>query len=139
MKHIYPAFFYEEHEGGYAVLFPDFPCGTCGNTLEEAHYMAVDFLNCVVTDERLRGGKLPKPSDIRNIAPEAPSDEWNYKSVFSTLVAVDTEEYAKYLAEKEKSVRKNVTVPAWLSELADKNHVNYSSVLREALKEHLNV
>ncbi|MCL2797949.1 MAG: type II toxin-antitoxin system HicB family antitoxin [Firmicutes bacterium] len=139
MKYIYPAFFYEEFEGGYSVLFPDFPPGTCGDDLVEAHYMAVDYLNCVITSALESGEKLPAPSDIKEIAPKPTSPEWAYKSVFSSLISVDTAEYAKFLATKEKSVRKNVTVPAWLSELADKSHINYSSVLQEALKQRLNL
>jgi len=48
MKYIYPAFFYEGNEGNYSVIFPDFDHGAGGSTLEEAHYMTVDFLNCII-------------------------------------------------------------------------------------------
>ena len=63
--------------------------------------------------------------------------DFDYKSRFATLIAVDLKEYAKYLGDAGKSVRKNITIPAWLSERADEMHINYSSVLQEALKEHL--
>ncbi|MCL2061590.1 MAG: type II toxin-antitoxin system HicB family antitoxin [Firmicutes bacterium] len=139
MRYIYPAFFYEETEGGYSVLFPDFPCGTCGETLQEAHYMAVDFLHCVITYALSNGEKLPAPSDIKSITPIQQSEEWTYKNVFSTLVAVDTEEYQKLLDAKQKAVRKNVTIPLWLSELAEKQHINFSSVLQDALKQRLDL
>lgn len=139
MKHIYPAFFYEEYEGGYSVFFPDFPCGTCGDDLQEAHYMAVDFLNCVISGMIEDGEKLPVPSDIKEIKPVAPSSEWEYKSVFSTLISVDLKEYAKYLEGQNKAVRKNITIPKWLSEEADKHHINYSSLLQDALKQALGV
>lgn len=139
MKHIYPAFFYEENEGGYSVLFPDFPCGTCGGTLEEAHNMAVDFLNCVLSGMIGGGETLPVPSDIKNIKPVEPSEEWEYKSVFSSLVSVDLKEYDKYLSEQSKAVRKNITIPKWLSEAADSQHINYSSVLQEALRQRLDL
>ena len=139
MKYIYPAFFYEEKEGGFSVFFPDFPCGTCGGTLADAHYMAVDFLNCVITGAIADGEKLPVPSDIKKIKPVESSKEWEYKSVFSSLISVDTEEYAKYLSGQNRTVRKNITIPVWLGELADKQHINYSSVMQEALKEHLGV
>ena len=38
-------------------------------------------------------------------------------------------------AEKygEKAVRKNLTIPAWLNTFAEKNHINFSQVLQEAL------
>ena len=139
MKYIYPAFFYEELEGGYSVLFPDFPCCTCGDTVEEAHYMAVDFLYNQISYLLDENQSLPAPSDIKNITPESPSDEWQYKNVFSTLVAVDINEYQKYLEEQNKTVRKNVTIPKWIDDLAQKHHINFSSVLQEALKIRLNI
>ncbi|MCL2675088.1 MAG: type II toxin-antitoxin system HicB family antitoxin [Firmicutes bacterium] len=136
MKYIYPAFFYEENEGGYSVLFPDFPCGTCGKDLAEAHYMAVDFLYCVISGMIEDGEKPPSPSDIKRVTP---ADDWEYKSVFSSLVSVDTKEYAKYLDEQSKAIRKNITIPKWLGELADNQHINYSAILQEALKKQLGV
>ena len=136
MKYVYPAFFYEDADG-YSVLFPDFPCGTCGDTLNEALDMSVDFLYTVITGLIEGGGEIAKPSDITEIKPEA--DGVEYKRVFSTLVSVDVEEYGKFLASKKKAIRKNVTIPEWLAEKADAFHLNYSSVLQEALKRELGV
>jgi len=137
MRHIYPAFFYEEFEGGYSVFFPDFEGATGGSTLQEAHYMAVDFLYCQISSNTEEYSAVPKASDINKIKPVECSDEWRYKSVFSTLVAVDVKEYEKYLADKNKSVRKNVTIPKWIDELAQKQHINFSSVLQDALRQQL--
>jgi len=139
MRYIYPAFFYEEQEGGYSVLFPDFGGATCGDTLQEAHYMAVDFLYGQISYALEHGELLPKPSNINIMEPEPISDEWEYKAVFSTLIAVDIKEYEKYLADKNKTVRKNVTIPKWMDELAQKKHINFSSVLQEALRNQLGV
>ena len=38
-------------------------------------------------------------------------------------------------AEKygDKAVRKNLTIPAWLNTFAEKNHINFSQVLQDAL------
>jgi len=140
MRYIYPAFFYKEQEGGYSVLFPDFACGTCGETLQEAHYMAVDFLYSQMT-YLLEANELPlpQPSDIGKIVPEPCTNEWVYEEVFSTLVAVDVKEYAKHLADQNKTVRKNVTIPKWLDDLAQKEHINFSSVLQDALRIQLSV
>ena len=38
-----------------------------------------------------------------------------------------------------KKVRKNVTIPEWLNELAEKSNLNFSQVLTDALEEKLNV
>lgn len=35
----------------------------------------------------------------------------------------------------EKAVRKNITIPAWLNTYGEKNHINFSKVLQDALLE----
>ena len=133
MKHIYPAVFYNEGNG-YSVIFPDFDCGTCGDTLEQAYVMAVDFLygqlDILLNEKKV----LPKPTEMTEIKF---ADDFEYISCFPTLVAVDPKEYKDFLSNKEKAVRKNVTIPFWLSARADAQHVNYSSILKEALIQHL--
>ena len=36
---------------------------------------------------------------------------------------------------RNRSVKKTLTIPYWLNEAAERNHVNFSQVLQEALKE----
>jgi len=38
-----------------------------------------------------------------------------------------------------KAVKKTLTIPQWLSDLAEERKVNYSRLLQEALKDHLGV
>ncbi|MBQ8297685.1 MAG: type II toxin-antitoxin system HicB family antitoxin [Ruminococcus sp.] len=38
-----------------------------------------------------------------------------------------------------KAVKKTLTIPMHLNELAEKEHINFSSVLREALERRLNI
>ena len=38
-----------------------------------------------------------------------------------------------------KAVKKTLTIPSWLNNLAEQNNVNFSNVLQNALKEYLNV
>ena len=33
----------------------------------------------------------------------------------------------------EKAVRKNLTIPAWLNTFAEKNNINFSQILQDAL------
>ena len=40
---------------------------------------------------------------------------------------------------ENKAVKKTLTIPYWLNEIAEKNKVNFSQVLQIALKEILNV
>lgn len=134
MLSIYPACFYEEENGQYSVIFPDLDhLSTFGDNLQEAIEMAIDCLAGYLYEELQQGNQLPKPSEIKNIDVNAEYDE--YKSVFVNIVSVDVEEYAK--KHFAKSVKKTLTIPAWLNEKALEQHINFSKVLQEALKERL--
>ena len=68
----------------------------------------------------------------REIDPEGPVCE-----AFVNMVSVDVEEYARM--HFEKSVKKTLTIPAWLNKAALEQNVNFSQVLQEALKTRLNL
>lgn len=50
---------------------------------------------------------------------------------FVNLVTVDVQEYAK--THFEKSVKKTLSIPAWLNAAALEKNINFSQVLQEAL------
>lgn len=136
MLSAYPACFFKEHEGGYSVIFPDLDhLSTCGETFEEALNMAVDCLAGYLFELRHSGEEIPSPSKIDEINPEDEYDE--YKEVLVNMVTVDVEEYAK--AHFEKSVKKTLTIPSWLNDLAIENKINFSQVLQKALKAELHL
>lgn len=136
MLSVYPACFYKEKEGDYSVIFPDLNhLSTCGETLQEAVEMAVDCLAGYLYSAKQDGENVAAPSDISNVDVNAEYDE--YESAFVNLVSVDVEEYAR--KHFEKAIKKTLTIPAWLNDLAVKNHVNFSQTLQKALKEQLNV
>lgn len=136
MLSVYPACFYEEKEGGYSVIFPDLNhLATCGNTLPEAIENAVDVLAGALYSAKLDGEKWSEPSDISSINVNDEYDE--YKSAFVNLVSVDVEEYAK--SHFNKAVKKTLTIPAWLNDMAVKQGVNFSAVLQDALKEQFHI
>ncbi len=56
---------------------------------------------------------------------------------FVNMVTVDVTEYAK--THFERSVKKTLTIPAWLNDAALERNINFSQVLQEALKTQLNV
>lgn len=135
MLSIYPACFYKE-ECGYSVIFPDLNfLATQGDTLEEAMEMAIDCLAGYLYSCRKDGSVIPAPSDIsgidpavvsKQIAPEEPSGE-----AFVNMISVDVPAYARQ--HFEKSVRKTLTIPAWLNSAALEMNLNFSQVLQEAL------
>ena len=135
MLSIYPACFYKEKEGGYSVIFPVIGIATCGETLDDAMSMAIDCLAGYLYDAKISKEDIPKPPQMEDIDINAEYDE--YESAFVNMVTVDVEEYAK--KHFEKSVKKTLTIPSWLNDLAVKQGVNFSQVLQNALKEQLHV
>ena len=130
MLSVYPACFYKEKEGGYSVIFPDLNhLATCGDTLANAVEMAVDCLALYLYSAKRDKEDIPAPSDINDIDVNAEYDE--YETAFINMVSVDVEEYAK--KHFEKSVKKTLTIPSWLNDLALEKNINFSQVLQEAL------
>ena len=135
MLSIYPACFYKE-EDGYSVIFPDLNrLATQGDTIEEAMEMAVECLAGYLYSCQKDGTAIPKPSRMSDIDPIAVSNqiapEEPLGEAFVNMVSVDAAAYAK--EHFEKSVRKTLTIPAWLNAAALEMNLNFSQVLQEAL------
>ena len=46
----------------------------------------------------------------------------------------------RYVKEsKNQIVRKNVSIPSWLNEMAKRNNINFSNTLQKALKQELGI
>ena len=121
-KYVYPAIFKKE-ENGYFVKFPDIhPCYTEGPTLEEAVIMAKDVLEGRIEIALEDGETLPEPSDIDAL-----------KGDKVMLIVADI----KNIKSQTRFVKKTLSIPRWLNIAAEKQHINFSAVLQEALKNHL--
>ncbi|WP_312542197.1 type II toxin-antitoxin system HicB family antitoxin [Enterococcus sp.] len=121
MLKTYPAIFHTE-EVGYSVTFPTFNGGTQGDSLEETMEEAKDFLSSIIAyyiDEDLT---LPDAPDIRSIILADTTD-------FVTLIQANPMPYIR----GNKTIRKNVTIPEWLAKKAEKEQINFSETLTEAL------
>ena len=126
MKLVYPAVFTPciEKEG-YTVEVPDLPgCVTEGKDLVEAIEMGVDAASGWVLGELEEGNNIPVPSLQKNIKIEEPES-------FVSMLVLDMDEYAEKYGDK--AVRKNITIPAWLNTYGEKNNINFSRVLQDAL------
>lgn len=132
MLSIYPACFIKE-ESGYSVIFPDLDLATCGENLDEAMSMAVDCLAGRLWWLKKDGEDIPKPSQLNAVNPEkiARDLEADSDECFVNMVSVDVEAYAR--EHFNKSVRKTLTIPAWLNAAALEMNLNFSQVLQEAL------
>ena len=120
MLSMYPACFFHEKDG-YSVVFPDLNwLSTQGDTFEEAMEMAVECLAGYLHTCQKDGDTFPTPSKLSDINPESVAKELDPDSpmceVIVNMVSVDVAAYAKQ--HFEKSVRKTLTIPAWLNNAA---------------------
>lgn len=130
MKYIYPARFCPEEGGQYSVIFPDLDgIATYGNDLEDAINMATDLLCVWILACKKDKEELPKPSNAKEV-------ELQEENEFVNLIVADIE---AYIAKNNKSVKKTLSIPAWLNELAENEGINFSQELQKALKEKLNI
>ncbi len=135
----YPACFIKE-KNGYSVIFPDLNyLATSGETLEEALNMAVDCLAGYLYWLEKDKEEIPSASTVNviNLEKIAEGIDYNKEESFVNLVSVDLKSYAK--ENFEKSVKKTLTIPAWLNKMALEKKLNFSKVLQEALKAELNL
>lgn len=133
MLSVYPACFFKE-ETGYSVIFPDLNwLATCGDSVEDAMEMAVDCLAGYLYECKRENENVPSASEIGNVDIDSIAKELDIsvKESFVNMVTVDVEEYAK--KNFEKSVKKTLTIPAWLNKAALEKNINFSQVLKEAL------
>ena len=135
MLSMYPACFYKEDDG-YSVIFPDLNyLATQGDSLENAMEMAVECLAGYLHSCKLDGEAIPASSSLADIDPVAVSREISADEpvgdAFVNIVSVDVEVYAR--THFNKSVRKTLTIPAWLNAAALEQGINFSQTLQEAL------
>lgn len=122
----YPAIFTLE-DNQYWVEFIDLQgCFSDGTTLSEAMENAKEAMGLFLEDLT----EYPKcTTDIKNI-------QLDDNQIIS-FVTVNLEEHKKKY--ENKSVKKTLSIPAWLNTLAEKESINFSQLLQKALMETLNV
>lgn len=126
MKYIYTAVFTPNEDGTkiYACI-PDLPgCVTTGRDLQDAIDQITDAASgwlVVAEDEGLPIPAVTKQTEITH----GELDELS-------MIRVDT---IAYRAQTDtRSVRKNVSLPAWMANLADKLNINCSQILQDGLR-----
>ena len=130
-KYVFPAIFTPE-EGGYTIVFPDVKnCFTEGDNLTEAMENANDILCMMLYDLERDGKELPVASSVANIQATISGED------FVTLISCDTIEYRKF--HDNRAVKKTLSIPSWLNEMAEKAGINFSGTLQDALKKQLNI
>lgn len=113
-----------ESNGTFYAKVPDISgCITTGTTLSETIELITDALNaCLVVLED------------ENIQPQTPTPQSNIKHDVNDILTIIQADTILYRSQTDtKAVRKNVSLPAWMSNLADKRGINCSKVLQDAL------
>lgn len=125
----YPVVFHPE-ETGYSVSVPDIEgCFSQGDTMNEAVYQIQDAIGLMLEDCFKNGAPLPAASEPNQIELE-PGE-------FVAMVAFDELSYRK--RHEQQSIKKTLTVPGWLNQLAEEQGINFSRVLQNALKRELGI
>ncbi|MDO4280801.1 MAG: type II toxin-antitoxin system HicB family antitoxin [Peptococcaceae bacterium] len=128
-RYCYPAVF--TYEDGYqiAVEFPDLDVATCGEDDEEALFSARELLGLVMFGREEDGEDIPEPSDLLDVK-LAPNERAMLVDVYMPSIR---------MSEVNRSVKRTVTLPAWLNAKAMENDINFSQVLQQALKQQLHL
>lgn len=139
MLSAYPACFIKETDG-YSVIFPDLNyLATCGKTLDESIQMATDCLAGYLYWLKIEHETFPAATPVDDVDLNILSKELDIpvSTAFVNIVTVDVDAYAK--THFEKSVKKTLTIPAWLNNAALEQGINFSQTLQEALKTKLHL
>ncbi len=128
MKEAYPIVITPAEEGGYVVFVPDLDINTQGESIAECIEMARDAIGIWGICQQDMGNAIPAP----NSKPIETSE-----NDIVTLVDISFDAYRR--AQDMRAVRKNVTIPSYLNDLAEAAHINFSQVLQDGLKSRLGV
>ena len=114
--YIYPAIF-EYAKDGISISFPDLPgCKKKKKTDEDALYMAKDALGLYIACSEEDNEELKKPSKLNEI-----NLKENQRAV---LIEVNMPLFRE--AVQNTSVKKTLTIPKWINDLAERNNINFS-------------
>lgn len=128
-RYFFPAIF-DVAEDGISVEFPDLPgCLPCGHTVEEAIKNAKEAMALHLYGMEEEGEEIPEPTDITKLKLEP--------NQFVVMVEAWMPPFRDEM--ENKAVKKTLTIPKWLDDLAVENGVNFSHILQDALKNYLGV
>jgi len=121
---------FEPTETGYSVYFPDLPgCVSCGEDFEEAQKQAVEALGLHIYGMEKDDDGIPAPSKAPQVDPETAAGYMvSPVTIFPDIIKNELD---------NRAVKTNLTIPAWLKELAEAQGVNYSKVFQTALMDYL--
>lgn len=129
-NYTYPAIIDYTEKGFINILFPDFPAAcTCVQNGEDYITAAQEILALAIIDFEESEEELPKPSNIQELAIKE-QQQLAYINVWMPYHRTQV---------KVVYVKKTLTIPAWIDELAKANNINFSATLVEAIRRKLSL
>ena len=128
-SYVFPATV-EKGDHNYGVCFCDLPgCVSVGNTLDEALHLAKESLALHLWGMEQDGEAIPTPTPIDNIT----------LKTGETLCLLEANMFDIRAQMDNRPVKKTLTIPWYLNNLAEKRRINFSQVLHSALRERLSI
>lgn len=128
--YVYPVVFNPLEEGGYCVYAPDLKgCITEADNLAEGITKIRDGLCGMLYILERDKQAIPEPTDIALVE--------HLNGDIVTLVDAPLDEYRRRVGSK--AIRRTISIPEWLDELAINSDISLSQVTQEALRVKLNV
>lgn len=117
-------------DDGISIEFPDLPsCLPCADTMDEALKNAREALGLHLWGIEQDGEEIPKATAIQDITLE--------KNQVPAVIEVFMPPFRDKL--NNRFVKKTLSLPAWLADMADKDGVNCSKIFQNALIDYLGV
>ena len=132
-KEVYPVFI-KKNKRHFLAYVPDFDLYTQGKNFYDAVLMARDAMGAAGVALEDEGTDMPVPmseKDAKKAAKKNADKNFDFSTGILTHVDIDFETYRARM--NNRSVRKNCTIPYWMSIEGDKLAVNYSKVLQDGL------
>ena len=139
MKGAYPTFI-KKVGNDYLAYVPDWEIYTEGKSYVDAIEMVRDAIGLKGIDrenDKLDFPQISSYDEALEIAKNEADNDIDFSTGIQTLVDVDFLEYRK--RHENKSIKKNCTIPYWLSVEAEKADINYSKLLQEAIMAKLSI
>ena len=128
-NYIYPAIL-TYTDNGISIEFPDLPgCLSCAFSDSEALFNAKEVLRGWLLVSEEDSDDIPEPTPLKSVKISI-----NQKAVLiDVCLALHREAF------ENRSVKKTLSIPAWLNRRAEQENVNFSRVLQDGLKNYLEI
>lgn len=117
-------------DDGISIEFPDLPgCLPCADNMDEAIKNAREALGLHLWGMEQDNEIIPEPTSIKNIH----CKESEVPAVIDVFMPTFRDKI------NNRFVKKTLSLPAWLADMADEDGVNCSKIFQNALMEYLGV